>query len=116
MFTIFESADGKERERVTQRRLEIMRDARIAGYYAEEGSERIPEIVADGRGPDDARPADSYFAAAQAAAGRVCDVCGDWGNCSVCGDIDNTCSHPNTYRSVAGYNVCLSCHTRIRGV
>lgn len=53
MFNLFESSDTKKREAVMNRRLMMLRCAREAGYFDEVGSEPMPEIVVDGRGPDD---------------------------------------------------------------
>lgn len=53
LFNSHETGDEAERERVTQERLEMMKRAREAGYYDEEPSEGMPEVVADGSGPDD---------------------------------------------------------------
>lgn len=52
MFNIFEGgADARARK--TQERLEILKRAREDGFFDEERIEPIPEIVADGHGPDD---------------------------------------------------------------
>jgi len=53
MFNLHETGDEKERERVTQERLESLKRAREAGYFDEEPTEKMPEVMADGYGPDD---------------------------------------------------------------
>ena len=55
MFRIFEGdADAKARK--LQERLEILKRAREDGFFDEEPIIPIPEIVADGHGPDDRHP------------------------------------------------------------
>ena len=52
MFNQFESSDGRRRDAVRDRRLMSLRCAYEAGYFDEEGSVPMPEIVADGGGLD----------------------------------------------------------------
>ena len=52
MFNIFEG-DTDAKVRKLQERLEILRRAREDGFFDEKRTEPIPEIIADGKGPDD---------------------------------------------------------------
>ena len=53
MFDIREGGTEKEREQLMQRRLMMLKRAREAGYFDEEPTEKMPEVTADGHGPDD---------------------------------------------------------------
>ena len=53
MFNTFEASDEHKREEKTKERLDILRRAYKAGYFDEEGSESLPEIVSDGINPTD---------------------------------------------------------------
>lgn len=62
MFNVHETGDDKERERVLQQRLESMKRARENYYWATDKRVPVPEIEADGEGPDDGwlRAAEEY--------------------------------------------------------
>ncbi len=51
MFNVYETRDEHKREEKTKERLDILRRAYKAGYFEEEGSESLPETVANGVNP-----------------------------------------------------------------
>ncbi len=98
MFNIFEASDEHKREEKTKERLDILRRAYKAGYFNEEGSESLPEIVSDGINPTDLpgalvhnRPPIGMKPPGEALYDAVYNDRPD--PCCVCGSNPNECKH-----------------------
>ena len=59
MFNEFESGDRDKRERKQEERLRLLKDAREAGYFDEEGTEAV-DLVHDGVNPCDPTPTHAF--------------------------------------------------------